>query len=31
MNWTTTSTANIPKWITSTYYENVSVKYTIKK
>ena len=31
MNWTTTSTGSIPKWVTSTYFKNTSVKYTIKK
>ena len=31
MNWTTTSTGSIPKWTTSTYIKNVSVKYIIKK
>ena len=31
MNWTTTSTGNMPKWTTVTFYKNVSVSYTIKK
>ena len=29
--WSTTSTGNIPKWTTTSFYENTSIKYTIKK
>jgi len=30
-NWTTTSTGYVSEWITTSFYKNVSIIYTLKK
>ena len=31
MNWTVTSTGNIPQWKTTSFYDNCIIVYTLKK